>query len=350
MAAHSSACWRTRRNQPRSRGASRNAHRDLMGSTLCRTILEQRPQAPQRRGLVRVAPASVERGVEVRVRRAHGLEREGERLLQHGQPPAGTQRRIGERRRGARRAVDERHALLGLERHDVLQVCERRAERDDLAGIAVPPGRHAGHRPVEHRRDRQRELGPHGRAAADEAGNAGGDDATDEALGERRAERRRNGRHAAGVGDARRGRQQRARAPMVRGGHAVQALALVGRDERVERSPPLGDALEGARVELDTFAVPGDPTIGAQVEVLRIAQRDRHPGTVRATTRARRGGAVSVLGRPVEPDVDQVHGIAARVVAAVRRVGPRRADLDRANRGRRRAELVPERACSGRPG
>ena len=151
-------------------------------------------------------------------------------------------------------------------------------------GSPCPRAGTRGIGPAKHRRDRQRELGPHGRATSDEAGKPGGDDATDEALGEQRAERRRNGRHAAGVGDARRGRQQRARAPMVRGGHAVQALALVGRDERVERSPPLGDALEGVRVELDTFAVPGDPTIGAQVEVLRIAQRDRHPGTVRATS------------------------------------------------------------------
>ena len=91
----------------------------------------------QRGRLVLVVPQRLEvLGVGLE-RRAGGLGREREHALGERQARLAGERDVRDERRRARRAVDQRHALLGLEVQAGAQVVEEPAERDDLARAAV---------------------------------------------------------------------------------------------------------------------------------------------------------------------------------------------------------------------
>ena len=115
-----------------------------MGLALLAAAVEVRAQRAQRRRLVLVAPQLLELGGVGLVRRADRLGRQREDLLDEREAPAAGQRAVGDERRRARRAVDERHALLGRQLVRGAEVEEQAPEGEDLARAAVALPGHPG--------------------------------------------------------------------------------------------------------------------------------------------------------------------------------------------------------------
>ena len=98
-------------------------------------------QGAQHRRFVLVAPQRFERLVIVLERRAKRFDRQGEGLDRELQPAARRDRRIGDQRRGAGRAVDERAAFLHFELEVSRQLGKQRIERHYFPRAALAGAR-----------------------------------------------------------------------------------------------------------------------------------------------------------------------------------------------------------------
>ena len=117
-----------------------------------------------------------------------GVERGGERLDRQcedrlGQPQAvpGVQGDIGGQRGGARRAVDQRHALA-LDQVAGVHGGHHMHEGQDLPGTALPVEGNARQRAIQQGGHALGEFRSHLGVAADEVGQPGEDDAPDNTL------------------------------------------------------------------------------------------------------------------------------------------------------------------------
>ena len=125
-------------------------------------------------------------------RRAKRFDRQREDLFGEAHASARGQRRVGDERGGAGRAVDQRPPLLDLEIEARRQLGEQRIKREDLARPALTGGRHYGHRsPVEHRSDGERDPRRRRRMPLQEVRQPSQYDASHHAIGQRISERRR---------------------------------------------------------------------------------------------------------------------------------------------------------------
>jgi hypothetical protein len=146
---------------------------------LYRTV-EVGPETAQRGDLVLVLPQALQ-GFVVRVeRRAKRFDGQSENPLGRGEAMARRQRDVGRERRGAGRAVHDRHPL------PLLEVAFDRArqwrERHDLARPNLPTEREGGQRPVEQRRDPLRDHRPRLGVSLDEVCETREDDSAHDAL------------------------------------------------------------------------------------------------------------------------------------------------------------------------
>jgi hypothetical protein len=164
------------------------ADRRLVGLALNGAAGQQHPQRTQRGGLVLVAPQLFEVRRKRLERRLGDLGDQGEDRLRQGQPPAAREREVGHQRGGARRPVDQRHALLRRELHARAEVVEQPAEREDLPRATVALGGDRGQRRVEHRGHRLRDRAAYRRVALDEVAQTGQQDRPHDAVGQRLAE------------------------------------------------------------------------------------------------------------------------------------------------------------------
>ena len=117
-----------------------------------------------------------------------GIERGGERLDRQreyrlGQPQAvpGVQGDVGGQRGGARRAVDQRHALA-LRQVAGVHGGHHVHQRQDLPGPVLPVERNARQRAIQQGGYPLGELRPHLGVTADKVGQPGEDDASDHTL------------------------------------------------------------------------------------------------------------------------------------------------------------------------
>ena len=253
--------------------------------------------------LVLVVPERLEVGRVGLERRTGGLDRQREDALGEPQPRLAGERDIGHEGGRARRAVDERHALLGLEVEAGAEVVEQAAERDDLPGAAVALARDLGQRRVEHRDDLARGVRAHRGVPVDEVGQPREHDPAHDAVGERLAEGM--GRPQPGRPARRRLGRQRDRGAVAgsrRG--AVDQRARVGRDagldERHEARVRVVHPRERLGRERDALALPGHPPDRVEGDVGAGGERKGH--TCDGSARPRRARARRCGGsRPRRP-------------------------------------------------
>ena len=260
------------------------AHRRLIGLALGDAAVQQRRERAQGVGLVLVAPQLTELGRERLQRRSDRLDREGERALGEIEPAAPGQRRVGHEGRGARRPVDQRHLLLGLELELFGKLAEQVPEGEDLARAAVATSGHGGQRAaVEHGGHRRADVRPRARVTLDEVGQASEHDRAHDALGQRLAER---GRGPQPRRPGRAGRLREGLAPGVTrpGRDAVQqrlrVLGQPGVHVRGQRGVPAVHLLGDRGRELDALALPRDPPHGLERQVSPACDDNGHRSTM----------------------------------------------------------------------
>ena len=135
---------------------------------------EQPPQRAQGGDLVLVLPERLEQRRMLLVGRADRLRCERADLLDRRQAVAPGERGVGDERRSAGRAVDQRHRLARVLHGARRERAEEVPERDDLPAAAIALRRHGGQRvALEHpRRPRARALA--GRRSCPRSSRSGG--------------------------------------------------------------------------------------------------------------------------------------------------------------------------------
>jgi hypothetical protein len=183
---------------------------------------------------------------------------------------------IGGQRGGARRAVDQRHALA---LHQVAGVHggHHVHQGQDLPGAALPVEGHARQRAVQQGGYPLGEFRSHLAVAADEVGQPGEDDTSDNTpIKAIPAEAPAHPPEAARIVAQLLRRDRRADFHAWPGGHPVDEAARVSAQQALETRPGLTHDPHRVRADDDTLTIYGDPPERLQREVLRHTHNHRH--------------------------------------------------------------------------
>ena len=201
------------------------------------------------------------------------------------------ERRVGDQRRRAWRAVHQRHPLALFEvasHHPAHHV----HQRQDLARTDLAIERHRGQRPVKHRHDPVGDYRADLGSAVDEIGEPGEHDPADHPLVEAAAaEAPAGAEHLRPAGPSQlvlwgncdlHFKTRPAR-------HPVHERGPVRGQQLDEGRPALGHHRAGNVTDHDPLAIRGDPAIVPQREVLAAVENDRHPVPPPASSTAELG-------------------------------------------------------------
>ncbi len=209
-------------------------------------------------------------------RRSNRFDRQGECLERELEPPAPGNRRIGDERRGAGRAVDQRSALLHLEFEVGRKLGEQRIQCQYFARAALAGGGDRRHRPaVQHLRNGLCDARCGGGVPFDEVREPGEDDAAHHPVGQIFAE---GGcgreRFDAGVVFTLFGRQPVAGALAHGGGNAVDHHRGVFVDELEKGCPAGGNALHCGLGDAHVLPLPGHAVERGEIDVRAGIEND----------------------------------------------------------------------------
>ena len=252
------------------------ADRRLMGQPPGRLRTAQvAAQAPQH-GAVRLVPAQPVQGLVIGVQRsAERLDRQREDGFGQAQPVPGVQGDVGGQRGGARRAVEQGHALALREvavggRHHM-------HEGQHLPGALLPVQRHLRQRPGQQRGHPAGELGPDLGMTADEIGKPGEDDAAHDALIQAvPAEAAADPAEAARVAELFLRRDHGADLNARARGHPVDEAVRISPQQALEPGPGLGHRPHRGRADDHVLASHGHPPERVECEVPPVVQHDGH--------------------------------------------------------------------------
>ena len=260
------------------------ADRRLIGPAIASSAVEQGAQAAQSPSFVVVTPQPVERGRIVLQRRLERLGGEREDPQREIDAVARGQRRVGDQRGRAGRAVDQRQAVLGRQENALGQIAEEVGEGQNLAGAAVAHERHPGQRAAaEHGGDRLGDMGRDRRVALEIVGEPRQHHGAHQALGRRLAVR--------GAGRTRRprrlpgallGRQRDARHLAIARGDAVDGDGGVAIEQHQEALLAFGHAGQRRPGDAHVRTLPGDAADRLQRDVGAGGQLDGHGAVSRS--------------------------------------------------------------------